>query len=120
MKLHLDARREGRSASSAQAGVGHLLDDVVRLHLSDGFIYARVSAVRDVLVDVSGGGVACVSERDAMLSGYPRHVAEIRSAVNRIVSQVAEDFVGRQLAECDVRTHYRGNIFRSYVSEEEP
>ena len=98
----LDTRREGRAAASAKAGVGHFLDYVIRLHLGERLVNARVAAVGDVLVYVARRDVSGVSERDALLGGDSGYLAEVGRAVNRVVSQVAEDLIGGQLAGREV------------------
>gem|GEM_PF-5740380 len=63
----LEARREAGAAASAEAGVQHDLDDVVRRHLLQDFLQSDIAVHRQIFIDALRVDEAAVLERDSLL-----------------------------------------------------
>ena len=63
----LEARRETGAAASAEAGVEHDLDDVVRSHLLQDFLQGDITVHRQIFIDALRVDEAAVLERDSLL-----------------------------------------------------
>ena len=84
-----------------------------------------VAAVGDVLVDVVRGGVAGVSQRDAILGGDAANGGEVGDAVGggvsvSVVAKPSENALVGNAPAADAKLDYVGDVRRGDVGEEKP
>ena len=88
-ELPLEARREAGAAAAAEAGLQHLLDDLLRRHLEEHLLDRLVAVARDVVLDLLRVDDAAVAQDDAVLLLVERDV-RLGDELLRLLRVVAE------------------------------
>ena len=91
--LPLHASREARAATTAETGLLHLFDDLLRRHLEENLLERLVAVTRDVILDLLGIDHAAVAKNDTELLLVERDVRlSVRILRLRgIVAETADD-----------------------------